>query len=212
DEPGDGATGIGDPYFPDLGNGGYDVVHYGLDLRWRPDAGRIDGVATITATASEPLRIVALDFLGDEVEAVEVDGTPAEWIRRCERDLVVTPSATVSSWSTFTIVATYNTTLVAARGVDPIDPGWVADGDEIHTVFEPHGAATLFPANDHPSDKAAYTLRVTVPDGREVAANGLLAERVAGEGVTTWVYDAPDPMATYLVQVVVADLEFVEST
>src|SRR5690606_29053444 len=122
------------------------------------------------------------------------------------------PSEPVPGWSTFTIVATYTPTPVAARGVDPIDPGWVADGDEIHTVFEPHGAATLFPANDHPSDKAAYTLRVTVPDGLEVAANGLLAERVAGEGVTTWVYDAPDPMATYLVQVVVADLEFGEST
>ena len=27
-----GAPGIGDPYFPLDGNGGYDVRHYGLDL------------------------------------------------------------------------------------------------------------------------------------------------------------------------------------
>ena len=27
-----GATGIGDPYYPTLGNGGYDARHYTLDL------------------------------------------------------------------------------------------------------------------------------------------------------------------------------------
>jgi aminopeptidase N len=78
-------------------------------------------------------------------------------------------------------------------------------------AFEPHGAATLFPANDHPSDKATYTFRVTVPDGLDVAANGLLSGTTPGEGVSTWVYEAPDEMATYLVQVVIADLDFVES-
>jgi aminopeptidase N len=35
---------------------------------------------------------------------------------------------------------------------------------------------------------------------------------VQGSGVATWVFDAPDPMASYLVQVVIADLEMVEST
>ena len=59
------------------------------------------------------------------------------------------------------------------RGADPVDPGWVADGDEVYTAFEPHGAATLFPVNDHPSDKATYGFRVTVPGGLEVVANGL---------------------------------------
>lgn len=31
-----GAPGIGDPYYPSYGNGGYDVSHYGLRLRYRP--------------------------------------------------------------------------------------------------------------------------------------------------------------------------------
>ena len=38
-----GGPGVGDPYFPDLGNGGYDVDHYDLDLTWRPDDGRARG-------------------------------------------------------------------------------------------------------------------------------------------------------------------------
>ena len=43
-----GAAGIGDPYYPGAGNGGYDVAHYGLDLSYQPSSNRLTGVATIT--------------------------------------------------------------------------------------------------------------------------------------------------------------------
>jgi aminopeptidase N len=207
-----GATGLGDPYFPDTGNGGYDVARYDLDLTWRPDAGRMDGVATITATATETLGSFALDLVGAEVAAVTVDAAAATESRQGERDLVVTPASPIADGASFTTTVTYSAPPRTIEGADPVDPGWVADGGEVYAIFEPHGAATLFPANDHPSDKATYRLRVTVPDGLEVAANGRLAETVPGDGVSTWVFDAPDPMATYLVQVVIADLVFEEST
>ena len=211
--PVDGATGAGDPYFPDLGNGGYDVDHYDLDLTWRPDEQRMDAEATVTATATETLRSLALDLVGNDVASVTVDGAPANADRRGERDLVVTPARPVAAGAEFTTVVTYSGSPRTIAGADPVDPGWTAGPDgEVHTVFEPHGAATLFPANDHPGDKASYTFRVTVPDDLDVVANGLLRDRVPGDGVTTWVYEAPDPMATYLVQLAIADLEFVETT
>ena len=31
-----GATGIGDPYFPESGNGAYDVSHYDLEVAYTP--------------------------------------------------------------------------------------------------------------------------------------------------------------------------------
>ena len=46
---GPGAPGIGDPYFPLDGNGGYDVKHYGLDLAYDPPTDVLRGVATIGA-------------------------------------------------------------------------------------------------------------------------------------------------------------------
>jgi aminopeptidase N len=210
--PGPGATGLGDPYFPDVGNGGYDVSHYTLDLTWRPDAGRMDGVATITAESTEPLASLALDAVDLDVSDVTVDGEPATAELQGERDLVVTPPAPIAEGATFETVVTYTSSPRSLTGADPVNPGWVADGDQVYTVFEPHGAATLFPVNDHPADKAAYELRVTVPEGLDVAANGLLSETIPGDGEATWVYDAPDPMASYLVQIVIADLEFVEDT
>ena len=40
---GPGAAGIGDPYFPKAGNGGYDVGHYGLNIAYSPKSRRLQG-------------------------------------------------------------------------------------------------------------------------------------------------------------------------
>src|SRR5918911_2672364 len=47
-----GAPGLGDPYYPLDGNGGYDVGHYALDLGYAPSTDTLTGVATISATAT----------------------------------------------------------------------------------------------------------------------------------------------------------------
>src|SRR5688500_11366705 len=50
-----GAPGIGDTDFPTDGNGGYDVAHYALKLGYTPASKKLDGEATIRATATMPL-------------------------------------------------------------------------------------------------------------------------------------------------------------
>ena len=90
--PSPGAAGIGDPLFPGLGNGGYDVQHYDLDLRYATSAPSqpIDGTVTIVARATQALSSFDLDFAGQSVGGVSVDGRPAQW-RRDGDELVVTP-------------------------------------------------------------------------------------------------------------------------
>jgi hypothetical protein len=51
-QPAPGAAGAGDPYFPTQGNGGYDVAHYGLDIRYIPASKVLSGTAQITANAT----------------------------------------------------------------------------------------------------------------------------------------------------------------
>jgi hypothetical protein len=58
-----GAAGIGDPYFPLDGNGGYDVQHYDLDVRYDPRTNVLQGVATIEARATHSLSSFNLDFV-----------------------------------------------------------------------------------------------------------------------------------------------------
>jgi aminopeptidase N len=207
-----GAPGAGDPYYPDAGNGGYDVTHYDLALTWNPDAVRMDGEATVTATADQGLSSFVLDLSGMEVASVTVDGQPATFAVEGTRDLRITPAEPLAAGDAFTTVVAYGGPPTTVAADEFFDPGWFGGDGEVYVLFEPTGAATLFPSNDHPSDKATYTFRITAPEGLEAAANGLLTETVPGAGVQTWVFDAPDPMASYLVQVMIGDLEVVEST
>jgi aminopeptidase N len=65
-------------------------------------------------------------------------------------------------------------------------------------LSEPDGSAGYYPVNDHPLDKASYTFRVTVPKPLEVAANGLLTETTDNGDTTTFLFEAHEPMASYL--------------
>ena len=44
-----GADGVGDPYYPQMGNGGYDVLHYTIDLSVDMESNTIIGTTTINA-------------------------------------------------------------------------------------------------------------------------------------------------------------------
>lgn len=48
-----GAPGIGDPYHPYYGNGGYDVSHYDLRLAYQPKTHELEGTATILAKTTQ---------------------------------------------------------------------------------------------------------------------------------------------------------------
>lgn len=67
-----GAPGIGDSLFPTLGNGGYDVDHYTLDLVYATSDPMqpIDGTVTITARATQSLSSFDLDFAGTSFGAI----------------------------------------------------------------------------------------------------------------------------------------------
>src|SRR5262245_9772206 len=69
-----GADGVGDPYYPNYGNGGYDVQHYDLSIRYEPRTDHLAGVATIDATATQGLSSFNLDLVGLTVRGVTVDG------------------------------------------------------------------------------------------------------------------------------------------
>src|SRR3954451_18898453 len=59
-----GSDGLGDPFFPHGGNGGYDVQRYGLTLDYDPPANHPAGTAAITAKATQALSRFDLDFRG----------------------------------------------------------------------------------------------------------------------------------------------------
>lgn len=76
--------------------------------------------------------------------------------------------------------------------------GFMATSDGATVAGQPEVAASWYPVNDHPLDKAAYTFDVTVPQPYEVVANGFLTDLDRHRGSTTWTWDAREPMASYL--------------
>lgn len=191
-----GATSIGDPYFPGDGNGGYDVQAYDLDLRYTPSTDVLAGRATIRARATQNLSTFTLDLDGLTVRQVLVDGKPARWSRRAD-ELTVRPARGLERKHTFTTVVRYDG--VPKPTVEFGGPsGFIHTDDGALVVGQPHVADTWFPVNDHPSDKARYHVAVTVPRGLTAVSNGSLVSHRTAHGWTTWVWDEPDPMASYL--------------
>jgi aminopeptidase N len=194
-----GSAGVGDPYFPHEGNGGYDVAHYGLRLSYDPATHHLAGSGTITAVARKSLSRFDLDLTGFKVSEVTVGGRPARF-RRSGQELVITPARGLTRGSRFTTVVSYAgvpRTVTKSR-VGFGDYGWIYTRDGAFVGSEPNAAHTWYPSNDHPRDKATFRFRITVPTGRKVVANGTYrGHRVHGRS-DTYVWDERTPMATYL--------------
>jgi hypothetical protein len=75
------SAGIGDPYFPLEGNGGYDVRHYDLSFSYDPATDRLDALNKITARATQNLSRFDLDFQQLTVKGVEVNDRAASFTR-----------------------------------------------------------------------------------------------------------------------------------
>src|SRR5262245_3942332 len=76
-----GGPGIGDPYFPLEGNGGYDTQHYDLTFSYDPATDRLEGLAVITAKATQDLSRFDLDLQQLDVSSVTVNLKHADFNR-----------------------------------------------------------------------------------------------------------------------------------
>jgi hypothetical protein len=191
-----GAPGIGDPYYPNDGNGGYDVAHYDLDLTYDPATDVLSGTATITASATQNLSSFNLDFVGLNVRDVRVDDRRASFARS-DGELTITPRRGIARRSRFTTVIRYDGIPEALFDFGGVS-GFIATDDGAVVAGQPHVAATWFPVNDHPLDAASFTFNITVPAGTEAVANGVLERTRTRRGWTTYRWNAKEPMASYL--------------
>ncbi|SEG45955.1 Peptidase family M1 [Thermomonospora echinospora] len=200
-----GATGLGDPYYPAAGNGGYDALDYDVALDYKRSR-RIEATVTMTAKATQDLSGFSLDFRGPKVKDVLVNGRGAAFSRKGQ-ELMITPAAGLPTGRTFTTQVRY------AGSPGPLTNdrlgtyGWIPTREGVITVSEPDGTPSWMPVNDHPLDKATYTFRVTVPNGMQVIANGAPSTPVHEADTTTHTWSVRSPMASYLVMVAIGEFK-----
>jgi aminopeptidase N len=198
---------IGDPLYPQLGNSGYDVQHYAIDLSADVAKGTISATTTIEAKALQDLQAFNLDFKGLTIARITVNGASARYTRT-EHELTITPAQPLKDGGNFTVAVSYNgVPATPAAGEDVFAAGWTHYDKGVYVAGEPSGASNWYPVNDHPCDKAAYTVNVTVPKPYVVASNGLLQKTTSNGNTTTYLWSTQYPVASYLATVDIAEFD-----
>lgn len=201
-----GADGMGDSLYPDFGNGGYNTLTYTLDLTIKNvDTSELEATTTIEAIATQDLSRFNLDFAGFEITSIEVNDEAAEFSRN-DQELTIIPAQALSKDEAFTVTVAYQgiPSPMTSQAL-PFPTGWIAYDGGIFVLSEPDGSASFYPVNDHPLDKATYTIIVTAPKPYEVAANGVLEETQDNGDSTTYTFTVRDPMASYLTTININD-------
>lgn len=202
-----GADSIGDTYIPTLGNSGYDVQQYNLEMEFSNQLDAITSTVTISSVVTlDDLGRISLDFSGYHVDGVKVGDRYAVYYRSPDKLYIDLPKVLANGNELVVKVSYYGPIesyksryiSVAALGLRTI-PG----NDLIYAFAEPDGAHAWYPCNDHPLDKAAYRFRLTVPKGITAVANGTLLDTVFSGEQEIFIWSEEAPMATYLATVVV---------
>jgi aminopeptidase N len=203
-----GSAGLGDPFFPLAGNGGYDVQHYDIAIDYERATNTMQSHAKIRAKATQDLSSFNLDLRGFDIPELKVDGSDAQFTRDGQ-ELTVTPRTGIRRNSSFNVDISYEGTPTEVIDPDESSEGWVPTADGAFVVNEPQGSPGWYPSNDNPQDKATFDFEVTVPEGITVIGNGRLKDSRTRGGKTTWRWSEDSPMAPYLATVTngVFDLE-----
>ena len=225
-----GSRSLGDELFPQVGNGGYDALHYTIDLQYDPDDNRFEpGTSTtIRARATQDLSEFSLDFQNLEVTEVTVNGKRAEFEQIVAeppvgsgtqpRKLVVKPARAIRNGREFQVRVEYEGVPDPIIDPDGSSEGWIracsaGACDGAFVVNQPIGAQSWFPNNNHPTDKATFTTRIAVPEGKVAFGVGeLVSSEPNGDGTITWEWEEDQPTATYLTTATNGDFHFIERT
>ncbi|MEU8484167.1 M1 family metallopeptidase [Streptomyces sp. NPDC048641] len=199
-DPKPGADGVGDPLFPTLGNGGYDVRHYDLSFDFTPVTYDFTGTMKISAKATQDLSSFNLDVDSLAIDAVKVNGKEAAFavsLGKSGQELTVTPAGGLHDNRSFEVAVIYH----GNGRTKPVGvPGWryMSDGG-FASAAQSSRADTFAPVNDTTKDKARWTFHLTAPDGWTPGANGTATgTRPAGVGKTTSDFRLDAPMASEL--------------
>ncbi|WP_427385092.1 M1 family metallopeptidase [Janibacter sp. G56] len=198
-----------DPYVPGHGDATFAVRHYDLELDYRMSSNRLVGRARLEVTTRRSVGRLELDLAGGlTVAKVTVGGRAAKYQHRGDRLRIALPDD-VAKGTDLEVVVRY------AGNPTPLKSDWGSVGweeleDGVIVASQPSGAPSWYPCNDHPRDKATYAITVIADSPYTVIANGTLRSRKSSGSRTTWRYEQPEPMASYLAAVHVGQYDVIE--
>jgi aminopeptidase N len=196
-----GSSSLNDPIFPWMGNGGYDAQDYNIKLRFTPDKrGVAGGVTTMEAVATQDLSQFNLDFGVMDVQSVTVNGSSARFNHE-DPELTILPAQSIPNGERFRVTVTYSGTPGSVENPNPFGGQfWFVRNGTLTVLSQPSGMFMWSPVNEHPSDKATFTLALTAPHTDTAAATGVLTGTTDNaDGSRTTTFRLATPTTTYVV-------------
>ncbi|HOF63047.1 MAG TPA: aminopeptidase N [Dermatophilaceae bacterium] len=168
-----------------------------LDLTTGPTTFR--STTTICFSATEPGRSTWLDFVGDSVQSITLNGASVDPAIAFADSRITLPALAADNILVIDATARYTTSGEGMhRSVDPVD-GEVY----LYSQFEVPDARRVFAVFEQPDLKATFAFTVRVPEHWTVISNQPAPEPVShGDGTSTWAFGATPRISSYITAVV----------
>ncbi len=169
---------------------GYEVV---LDLTTGPATFRT--TTTVRFSARTPGEQTWIDFVGDSVESVALNGRALDPAEVFADSRIALPGLAADNVLVVDAVGRYtNSGEGLHRFVDPVD-----DEVYLYSQFEVPDSRRVYAVFEQPDLKATFAFTVTVPDHWVVISNQPAPEPVpAGQGRATWVFEPTPRISSYI--------------
>lgn len=200
----------------------FDHTHMLLELDFPDFEDEARAIARCSLTMEPigtPRDAVRLDAVGMTIDGVTLDGEDLPFTH-ADGELRIDLPRTVQLGESITLVIDYTLEKDQLKpdgeGLSWSPPTRRPDGPSeevpmLHSQGEPDYSCRWFPCFDHPNERLATELIVTVDDGYEVVSNGeLLGREVQPDGRVRWHWDQALPHAPYLVSLVIGKFDVVE--
>lgn len=189
--------------------------HYTLNIRPDYRRWRFQGSASITATVQEYTTILTLHAVDLDIHEAYINKQPAEIEYDKENQQVhLRTQQTVTAGDVDISVAYEGPIQDNMHGL--YVSRFIHQGEGkylLATQFESNHAREVFPCIDEPKAKAVFELSIDIPPQLTAVSNTPIARQTEeGSGLIHIVFEPSPVMSTYLLALVVGELEYTEDT
>ncbi len=165
--------------------------------------------STISFTCTSPGAGTFVDFVGEAVTAVTLNGIALDAAALYADSRITLPGLAAENVVTIEAVGRYtNTGEGLHRFVDPVD-----DEVYLYSQFEVADSRRMYPVFEQPDLKATYTFTVTAPAHWQIVSNSPTPQpSPAGDGIATWAFATTERMSSYITALIAGPYDVVEDS
>jgi aminopeptidase N len=165
--------------------------------------------STIRFTCTTPGASTFVDFVGESVGSVTLNGTPLDPTEQYADSRITLPGLAADNVVTIEATGLYtNTGEGLHRFVDPVD-----NEVYLYSQFEVADSRRMYPVFEQPDLKATYAFTVTAPAHWQIVSNSPTPHaEPAADGAAVWRFAQTERLSSYITALIAGPYDVVEDT